>query len=258
MQNRPTYPLKAVENALVALKFLRERGAVRVIDVADHLGVARSTAHRVLAMLVFHDFAIQDARRVYRPGPALSPLGDAAVAPPDLVTAAHPHLRALARQVGETVHLMVLQGNGARFVDGVEGAQTLRVGSRIGMLLPAHTTSGGKALLAELPEEELRALYPRGVSTGASAVGDLAALRRELNGVRRRGYALNSEESEPGVRAVGACVRDGAGRAIAAAAVAVPSARWPSRRLPELAAPLTASTTRITTALAAQPPLTGG
>ncbi|MFI7617475.1 IclR family transcriptional regulator [Nonomuraea terrae] len=251
MQNQPTYPLKAVENALVTLKFLQERGDVRVADVADHLGVARSTAHRVLAMLVFHGFAVQDARRVYRPGPALSPLRPAGVAPPDLATAAHPYLRELNLQVGETVHLMVLQGNGVRFVDGVEGPQALHVGSRIGMLLPAHATSGGKALLAELPDEELRSLYPRGVSSGAAAIGDLAALRRELDGVRRRGYAVNSEESERGVRAVGACVRDGAGRAIAAAAVAVPSVRWPKRRLSELAVPLMSAVAGISAALAA-------
>ncbi|MEO3875669.1 IclR family transcriptional regulator [Nonomuraea sp. B12E4] len=250
MQNQPTYPLKAVENALVTLKFLQERGDVRVADVAEHLGVARSTAHRVLAMLVFHDFAIQDARRVYRPGPALSPLRETGLAPPDLVTTAHPHLRELNVEVGETVHLMVLQGNGVRFVDGVEGPQALHVGSRIGMLLPAHATSGGKALLAELREEELRALYPRGMSRGAAAIDDLAALRRELEGVRRRGYAVNSEESERGVRAVGACIRDGAGRAVAAAAVAVPSVRCPKRRLAELAVPLVAAVTRIGAALA--------
>ncbi|MEU8274327.1 hypothetical protein ACFYOK_01750 [Microbispora bryophytorum] len=59
-------------------------------------------------------------------------------------------------------------------VDGVEGPQALHVGSRIGMLLPAHVTSGGEALLAELLDEELRALYPRGVSRGATAIGDLA------------------------------------------------------------------------------------
>ncbi|MFC7644982.1 helix-turn-helix domain-containing protein [Streptosporangium lutulentum] len=94
MQNQPMYPLKAVENALVTIKFLWERGEVRVADVADHLGVARSTAHRVLAMLVFHGFAIQDARRIYRPGPALR---ETEATRPDLVTVAHPHLRELGR-----------------------------------------------------------------------------------------------------------------------------------------------------------------
>lgn len=254
MQNRPAYPLKAVENALLVIKFLQEHSAVRVSDVADHLGVAKSTAHRVLAMLVFHGFALQDAHRVYRPGPALRPLADTAAPPPDLITLAHPHLRKLSRETGETVHLMVLQGNGIRFIDGIEGSQTLRVGSRIGMLLPAHATSGGKALLAELPDEELRALYPRGISTGtltpASAISDLAALRRDLDGVRRRGYALNIEESEPGVHAVGTCVRDGAGRAIAAAAIAVPSARWTRRQMTELATPLAATAAQISAALA--------
>src|SRR5262245_16799298 len=152
MQN-PSYPVGAAGNALRTVSLLHERGELRVAEVADHLGVARSTAHRVLAMLVFHGFAEQDRRKVYLPGPALRAISGSAAPPPDLITVAHPHLQRLAASVGETVHLMVLDGNGTRFVDGVEGPHALRVGSRTGNLLPAHVTSGGKTLLAELPPE---------------------------------------------------------------------------------------------------------
>jgi DNA-binding IclR family transcriptional regulator len=129
---------------------------------------------------------------------------------------------------------MVLEGNGVRFIDGVEGMHVLRVGSPVGMLLPAHRTSGGKALLAELSREELRALYPRDLPGDPATAR--ATLERQLATIRRRGYATNLGESERGIAAVGACVRDASRRAVAALAVAMPSARCPRARLPDLAA----------------------
>ncbi|MEU5592664.1 IclR family transcriptional regulator [Streptomyces sp. NPDC020298] len=213
------------------------------MDVADQLGVARSTAHRILAMLVFEGFAEQDRHKTYRPGPALREIrGSRAAPPPDLITLAHPHLQHLADTVRETTHLMVLEGNGTRFLDGVEGPQALRVSYRTGTLLPAHVTSGGKALLAELPPERLRALYANGLpGGGAKAPGNIERLAAELVTIRRTGWAYNLQESERGVNAVGACVRDRTGAAVAAIAVAAPSARCPRTRLTELAQPLLAA-----------------
>jgi DNA-binding IclR family transcriptional regulator len=246
----PAYPVGAADNALRTLLLLHERGELRVADVAEHLSVARSTAHRVLAMLVFHGFAEQDRRRLYRPGPTLRRIAGAAVPSPDLVTVAHPHLERLAADVRETTHLMVLEGNGARFIDGVEGPQVLRVGYRTGSLLPAHVTSGGKALLAELPADRLAALYPSGVPAGPlGSRTDLARLTDELAAVRRRGYAYNLQESERGVNAIGACVRDSAGRPLAAIAVATPASRSPRGRLTELAGPLTTTASELGQAL---------
>jgi DNA-binding IclR family transcriptional regulator len=232
----PSYPVGAAGNALRAVRLLHERDELRVMDVADQLGVARSTAHRVLAMLVFEGFAEQDRHKVYRPGPSLRAIrGSQAAPPPDLITVAHPHLQRLAATVRETTHLMVLEGNGTRFLDGVEGPQALRVSYRTGTLLPAHMTSGGKALLAELTPDRLRALYPNGLpGSGAKAPEDLDRLAAELAAVRRNGYAYNLQESEPGVNAVGACIRDRTGAAVAAVAVAAPSSRCPRARLMEL------------------------
>jgi DNA-binding IclR family transcriptional regulator len=233
MQN-PGYPVSAAGNALRTVQLLHEREELRVMDVAEHLGVARSTAHRVLAMLVFHGFAEQDRHRLYRPGPVLRAIRGVQAPPPDLITTVHPHLLRLTEAVRETTHLMVLEGNGTRFLDGVEGPQALRVGYRTGTLLPAHVTSGGKAMLAELTPERLSALYPNGVP-GDGATSGLERLMAELAAVRRAGYACNLQESERGVNAVGACVRDRSGRAVAAVAVAAPSARCTRTRLAELA-----------------------
>lgn len=250
MPNKPPYPLDSVDHALTLLETLRERGEVRVTEAAAMLGVSKSTAHRLLAVLRFRGFAGQDRHRVYRPGPRLLALAAGPVTP-DLVTLAHPHLRELCRLAAETVHLMVLEGNGTRFLDGVEGTQALRIGSRSGMLLPAHTTSGGKALLAELPPAALTALYPRGVRTtsSASAAVDLDRLRRELAAVRRRGYAVNVDESERGVSAVGRVVRDRSGTALAAIAIALPSVRATRQRTAAFAGLLAGAVQRIGTDL---------
>jgi DNA-binding IclR family transcriptional regulator len=235
MRNGPAYPVSSADNVLTLLRLLREQGELRVADAANRLGVAPSTAHRLLATLRHHEFAVQDRHRVYLPGPALSAIG--VIAPrPDLRAVIHRCLRELAAETQETTHFMILEGNGARFIDGVEGSKSLRCGTRIGLLMPAHMTSGGKALLAELPSRELHRLYPRGLPRAdTKAITSMPALLRELAAVRRRGYATNHEESEPGIMAVGRCVRDRGGQAIGAVVIAVPTVRCDDGHLDRLA-----------------------
>src|SRR5262245_39781706 len=72
MENKPPYPLQSVDNVLRLLQLLRDHGRLRVTEAAEELGTARSTAHRLLAMLVYRGFAVQDEGRTYLPGPALS------------------------------------------------------------------------------------------------------------------------------------------------------------------------------------------
>jgi DNA-binding IclR family transcriptional regulator len=210
--------LESVDNALRLLLLLRRDGVLRVTQVADELGVAHSTAHRLLASLRHRGFVVQDAGRAYRPGPACAELGSAAYVL-GLAPLVRDHLERLGAGIGESVHLVVRTGRQVRFIDGVEGTQLLRVGSRTGMVLPAHRTSGGKALLAEVPGAAVAMLYDDGDPP-------LAALQRELATTRRRGYGLNVEESERGVVALGVAVHDADGRAVAAVTVAAPTARF--------------------------------
>ena len=233
MKNKPPYAVESVDNALRILQMLRDSGQVRVSEVAAELGVARSTAHRLLAMLVYRDFAVQAEDRSYRPGPAVSaePLrGEPAQR---LRQVMRPHMEALCDQVAETINLVVRLGTQTRFLHTVESAQVLRVGDRQGTILPAWKTSGGKVLLAQLPDAQLTDLL-RG-QNGRPPEGMSAAERRALFGqlrlVRDQGYAENIEESESGVCAVGLCVRDKAGDPVAALSVSAPAVRYtPERR----------------------------
>lgn len=228
MKNKPPYAVESVDNALRILQMLRDSGQVRVSDVAVELGIARSTAHRLLAMLVYRDFAVQAEDRSYRPGPAIAaePLrGEPAQR---LRQVMRPHMEALCDQVAETINLVVRLGTQTRFLHTVESAHVLRVGDRQGTILPAWKTSGGKVLLAELPDAQLTALL-RGAG-GRPPEGMTAAERRslvtQLRLVRDQGYAENIEESESGVCAIGVCVRDRLGDPVAALSVAAPSVRY--------------------------------
>ena len=227
----PAYSLDSVDNALRLVQALDERGRLRVSEAAELLGIARSTAHRLLATLKFRGFAAQDGPdRTYTPGPALADAGLRAIARLDLRQVAHPHLQALAQEVGETVHLVRLEGNGARFLDGVESPQVVRVGLRTGLVLPAHATAAGKAILAALPPDQVRALYPRGLQTLTGAtLQTLDDVERHLQEVARAGYATNYGESAEGVAALGVVVRDQVGQPVGAVAVAAPAERHAGR-----------------------------
>lgn len=224
----PSYPISSVDNALRLLLLFRERKSVRLTEACAYLGVAHSTAHRLLAMLVHHGFVRQDkGSRTYRPGPTLVEIGLAVVQNMDVRAEVRPFLVRLSEEFEETIHLVALEGNQARFLDSVECDRALRVAARTGKALPAHCTSAGKALLAALSEDEVHALYPDGelaAQTGQS-LRSMRALDASLDEVRARGYATNSEESEEGVGSVAIALLNKAGHAVAAIAVAVPVSR---------------------------------
>lgn len=223
--------MQSVDNALRILTLVGETKSVRVVEVASHLGVSRSTAHRLLDALSRRGYVVKDAAHVYRIGPAFSHAGLAMENMPSWQPKVHLQMRQLASDTGETCHLAVLEGNSVRFIDGITSERLLRVGSRVGMLLPAHTSAAGKAILGEMSAESIQALYPFGLpgSTPASPTepAKMLAFNRELVATRRRRYALNIEDTEVGVTAVAAAIHDPSGRTVAALALAAPSARVP-------------------------------
>ena len=224
----------SAESALRLVRLLAERGLLRVSDAAAELGVAPSTAHRLLGVLLSQGFAGQESRNgPYVPGPVLRELGMAVVKPRDLRSAAQPVLERLTELTRETVSIGVLEDRDVRFIDGIEGNRTVRVGNRIGVLIPAHCTAAGKAMLAALPDVELDRRYAgRDLERRtAKSPDEWEKLVRELAAVRKNGFAVNVEEGESGVCAVGAAVLDASGAPVAAINVVVPSTRMPHRRV---------------------------
>lgn len=234
----PKYPIESVDNVLRLLLLLRRQSAIGVSEASEYLGVAPSTAHRLLAMLQHHDFVQQDpVQRSYKAGPALIEVGLAALKDMDVRAQARPHIERLVEEVGETAHLVVLQGSTALFLDCVEGSRALRAGSRTGQVVPAHCTAAGKALLAQLDPERLDDLYPREKLTGLTprSITLKSTLKKQLAAIAREGYATNQGESEADLRAVAAAVPDRTGRHRAAITVAAPEARLGAKEVPRVA-----------------------
>jgi IclR family transcriptional regulator, acetate operon repressor len=251
-QNNRHYRVEAVDRALLLIRLLNERRSVSVSEAATELGVVPSTAHRLLATLCHRGFAVQDQHHRYHPGPELDATTPATPSLPQLLRVTRPLLQDLFERAGESVHLVVPAGPDVRFVDGIEGDQLLRVGLRTGARWPAYCTSGGKAMLADLDWSEVEALHPHGLRPWPSAkIRDLPSLRRQLARVRKQGYGINTEESEPGVTAIGASIGSRSGRPVAALSVAIPTARYDRRQEPELAAQLTEACTAAERAAAA-------
>ncbi len=233
----PAYPIESVGNALRLLLLLRERSHLRVSECAAELGIARSTAHRLIAMLEHHGFLRRDpARRGYRAGEAILSLGLSAVTGLDIRARARPFMENLRDEVGETVVLVIQEGATVRFVDAVETLRALRVGGRIGLVLPAHSTSAGLAILAAMTPEQLLEVYPDRTlpARGDAPPPSWAELEELLAEARRSGYAVAYTETEVDIGAVGVAIREDLGHARAALAVAAPA----SRLTPELTARL--------------------
>ncbi|KQW47349.1 transcriptional regulator [Nocardioides sp. Root1257] len=233
MKTPPPYAVTSVDHALRIATMLQLEGELTVAEVAERLGVARSTAHRLLAMLVYRDFAVQDERRVYRAGPVLELAAHSGSRTAQLRAAALPHLARLVDLLRESANVGIRTGDTARFIASVECDQALRVGSREGMVFPVGQTTAGMLLLAEDPVD---------------SAGD-----RELSRIRRQGFAVNQGRSEKGVVAVGVPVRDADGSALAGLSVSMPSVRYDKAELPRLVATLQAAARGIESDLGVSP-----
>ncbi|WP_155854397.1 IclR family transcriptional regulator [Arthrobacter sp. MA-N2] len=229
IRNNNAPRVESVHRALVLLKLMAQEGSLSVTEAAKALDVDPSTAQRLLATLAGDGFAEQGEQRRYGPGPELLRPGVTRAVPP-LRVRARPHLERLFERVGETAHLATLVGTKVHHIDGIEAAtHALRFGLRVGVILPAHVTSSGKAMLADLPLHEVDARYRIALSgsNGPAAEIDFDKLYRDLDETRRHRVGMNFQESEEGVAAfaVSLGVIDGEH---AAFSIAMPIARFGS------------------------------
>lgn len=230
----PKYPINSVDNALRLLLAFRQQRLIRVGEAGEMLGVVASTAHRLMAMLEYHGFVQQDSEtKAYRAGPALIDIGLSVIRQSDLRQHLRPYLEQLSNLSGETAHLVILRGANCLFIDSVESSAALRTSSRVGMTFPAHTISGGKALLAALSPDQLAELYPTEKLPGLTprSIVSRNSLLAELERIRQRGYAINQGESESDISAVGVLVRNAFDQPRAAVAISGPRARIDEKAL---------------------------
>jgi DNA-binding IclR family transcriptional regulator len=228
--------VQSVDRALqILLAFEPEGGELRVTDLASRLGVHKSTASRLAATLAGHGFLERaDGADAFRLGRRIVRLGIVAAGRRDLAKIARPAMEELAASTGETVVLSVAAGDEAVDVAQVE-SRVLVGGKRwIGLRSPLHATSDGKVLLAFGAAELVR--RPRLAAVAPRTITSRVALERELDEVRRLGWARAVGECEDGLNGVAAPILDGDGRCVAALSVSGPAYRLPEELLSEVGA----------------------
>lgn len=224
------YRIKVLEKALAVLElFADSPGDLTLTQIGQRLRLSKPTAFRIVNVLEEADYLERvPGSQGYRLGLKLHRLGSLVESTTALQKLAHPFLQEVAEKCGETVHLTVLNKGEALYLDKIEGNHSVRVVSRVGMRLPAHCSGVGKVLLAHLPQDEIDAIVrERGLPRlTPSTITDRQALADELRRIRARGYALDNEEIEIGLRCVAAPIRDAADRVVAAISISGPKFRF--------------------------------
>jgi DNA-binding IclR family transcriptional regulator len=201
---------------------------VNLKRLAERTGLNPSTAHRILAVMVEHRIVDRIEPGTYRLGIRLLELGHIVKSRIDLRAEALPVMQGLHEELHETVNLSVRQGDEMVYVERlVSDRQAMRVAHLIGARAPLHVTAVGKLFLVEDGAEACKAYALRTRLEGftRNTIRDLATLGRELDKVRKAGFAFDHEEAEQGVSCVGAGIRDDEGRLVAGLSLSAPSNR---------------------------------
>jgi len=209
---------QTVQKALTLLEALvRSRQPRRLTELARQLGLTKPNVYRLLSTLTVLGYVKKDVETsLYSPTLKLWEMGSMLVRDVDLVSVAHPRLRRLCEEAGESVQLTVFDAGYVVYVDKVDSAQPLKAMTSIGSRVPASVTSTGKALLAWLPSEALDMAFQHVKRYTPITLTRRKDIERDLEESRTRGYAINRGEFRVGVCGIAVPVRDRTGSVVAA------------------------------------------
>lgn len=229
--------VQSVDRAVSVLEVLARHGEAGVTEIADELGVHKSTAFRLLGVLENRGLVDQEKERgKYYLGAGVLRLAGAAAIRLDISQESAPVCRQLADELGETANVAVLDGDAAVNIMQARGTAAVTAHNWLGRRTPLHATASGKVLLAHLPNSAREKVLARKQARfTAATVTSAAALREQLDAVLERGYGIATEELEEGLNAVAAPVRSHDGGVIGAIGVSGPVYRMSEDRLPHLA-----------------------
>jgi len=236
---QPQYRIQAIERAAAILgAFTADEPELRLSDLAERLGLHKATTHRFLVNLEHLGFVERAPRSgKYRLGWRLFELGGLVSQRLDLWDESLPFLEELVRNTGETGHLAVLEGGQAVYIERVETRRALRLPSAVRRGYPAHATNLGKVLLAFASADVVdEILLTRELAVFTpNTITNVEQLRVELASIWERGYSVDNEEYDEGLRCIGAPVRDSSGHVVAAIGIGGPVTRITPARTEDLA-----------------------
>lgn len=255
-RNEPMPGTQSISRALALLDaFTDEHPAWTVTELAETVGLNRTTAYRLLTALESRELVVRgEATDTYRLGSGLIALGGRAARANSVRVLSRPELERLAEEVGETATLEILSGQDMVIIEEVPGDFVTSGSQHIGSRWPVYATSTGKAILSCLSPHEQAQAVPKPIRPlTAATLTQPTALQQDLQATRQNGYSVATEELELGFVAVGAPIFDADGRPIAAISLGGTIIRIPQERVPDIGARVRAAANRISYRLGYRP-----
>jgi len=227
---KPPYKVQVLDRAINILEFIGKQstGEAALPELSAAMNLHKTTTHRIAHVLESRGLLRRglDSNR-YRLGLHLYDLGCQALDHVNIRDEARPLMTRVAFDVGETVHLALLDRSEVLYIERIEAQRSLTMGSKLGARNPVYCTALGKAILAYLPENEVDQILAasRMEARTRNTITNVLTLKRELERIRDRGYAVDDEEIEDGVRCIAAPILDAGNRSVAAVSVSGPSSR---------------------------------
>jgi IclR family transcriptional regulator, KDG regulon repressor len=224
------YKVQVLDRAINILEFIgkQDTGEAALPELSAAMKLHKTTTHRIAQVLESRGLLRRRPEsNAYRLGLHLYDLGCHALDHVNIRDEARPLMTRLAFEVGETVHLALLDRNDVLYIERVEAQRSLTMGSKLGARNPVYCTALGKVILAYSLETEVDQVLGncRLEARTRNTITNVLALKRELERIRDRGYAIDDEEIEVGVRCVSAPILNSSQRAVAAMSISGPSSR---------------------------------
>ena len=200
--------VQSVDRTLTILEVLSDYSdGLGITEISERVNLHKSTVYRLLSTLTYKGYVVQDEESSkYKITFKLFELGSKKVDKLDLLKSSKPYTKMLMESVNEVVHLIIREDNEIVYVDKVEANNTISMKSRIGNRAPMYCTATGKAMLAFLPEEEVLKIWKSSkiIRLTENTITDFILYKKELQEIKKIGYAIDDEENEMGVKCVGA------------------------------------------------------
>jgi DNA-binding IclR family transcriptional regulator len=240
--NESKNPVQSAERIFGVLETLAETGPIGLMDLSTRLELHKSTVHRLLLSLICMGYAKQEEETgKYMLTFKIVGLSEKVLSKVDIVAVVHPLIAELANDCRETVHFVQRRGTEVYYLDKVAPLypreSAIRMASQVGLARPLYCSAVGKAILAEMEDEEVEYIWKNSFIEKKTdyTITALWELKKELEEVREKGFANDNEENELGVRCIAVAIRNHQGQPNNAFSISAPAGRMTEERIKELA-----------------------
>ena len=232
-------PIQVADRLFLVMEILAETGPVTLAELCSHLDLNKSTVHRLLSSLMYMEYVKQDSETgKYALSFKLLNLSNKLLSHIDILDTVRPCLRKLSAEIGETVHFVQLDGLDAVYICKEESQQnSIRMVSKVGNRIPLYCSGVGKAMMADMDPARIQTIWNDSdiKKLTPHTIIDYTQFLQKIKEVSTKGYALDDEENELGVRCIAVSIPDYKGRTKYAFSVSAPIGRMSDERIEELA-----------------------